>query len=158
MCRGEHLKSVVSPRPEHHVTVLFVEREVQHVNLAVRFVDGRRRPQDFAGILEHRFCHQGHFVIAVGAVKVDDSLYHFHRRYVLFISKYALLNAYYTCIRTFRWFRKYYSAPSVLRATPRVRVKIILRNAVRLLLNDNIHCVYVIFIIVTRPRNADSRT
>lgn len=55
--RATYLKTVVRPRTEHHVTILLVKRKVQNVYLAVRLIDGRGRPHDFAGVLEYRFRH-----------------------------------------------------------------------------------------------------
>lgn len=65
-----NLESVIRPRTEHHVTVLLVERKIQYVDLAIRLIDGRRWPHDFASVLEYRFRHQGYFVISVGAGKL----------------------------------------------------------------------------------------
>lgn len=63
-----HHVSVVSPRSKLHGTRLLVEREVLDVYLAEGFVNGRRFPHDFSRVVQYRFRHYRHLVIAIGAV------------------------------------------------------------------------------------------
>ena len=65
-CSAHHV-TIVGPRPELHETLLFVEGKELDVDLARRFVDGRRVPGHFAGVVEDRLRHDRHLVIAVGA-------------------------------------------------------------------------------------------
>lgn len=65
-----HHVSVVSPRSKLHGTRLLVEREVLDVYLAEGFVDGRRFPHDFSRVVQYRFRHNRHLVIAIGAANI----------------------------------------------------------------------------------------
>lgn len=62
-----HHVSVVRPRSKLHGTRLLVEREVLDIYLAEGFVNGRRFPHDFSRVVQYRFRHYRHLVIAVGA-------------------------------------------------------------------------------------------
>ena len=63
-----HRVSVRSPRPKLHVARLFVEWKVLDVNFAKGFVNGGRFPRDGTVVAQDRFCHDGYFVVAIGAV------------------------------------------------------------------------------------------
>lgn len=66
-----HHVSVVRPRAELHRTRLLVEREIFDVDLAKRFVDGRRFPHHLARVVQYGLGHYRHLVIAVRAEKSD---------------------------------------------------------------------------------------
>lgn len=61
------LVTVVRPRAELHEARLLVEWKVAHVDFARRFKDGRRRPDHFAGVVQHGLCQRCDDVLAVGA-------------------------------------------------------------------------------------------
>lgn len=46
-----YLNAIVSPRAKFHVAALLVKWEILHVDLARGFVNGRRLPYHFAGVL-----------------------------------------------------------------------------------------------------------
>ena len=64
---ASHVMPVIGPAAELHVARLLVKGEPLHIDLARGLVDGRRLPHNFAGVLHACLCHQGHFVLAVGA-------------------------------------------------------------------------------------------
>ena len=61
------LFSVVGPAAELHVTVLLVEGEPLHVDLAAGLVDGGRGPLHVPGELELSLGHQPHLVLTISA-------------------------------------------------------------------------------------------
>jgi hypothetical protein len=65
------LISVVSPRAELHEAGLLVEGEVPDVNLAGRFKNGRRGPQDLPRVPQHSFGHRRNDIFPVSAVKPE---------------------------------------------------------------------------------------
>jgi hypothetical protein len=61
-----YLVAIICPRAELHVTVLLVEGEPLHVDLAGGLVDRRRLPNHLASVTQAGFGHQGHLVLPVG--------------------------------------------------------------------------------------------
>ena len=62
-----NLFSVVGPAAKLHVTVLLVEGEPLHVDLAAGLVDGGRGPLHVPGELELSLGHQPHLVLTISA-------------------------------------------------------------------------------------------
>ena len=62
-----NLFSVVGPTAKLHVTVLLVEGEPLHVDLAAGLVDGGRGPLHVPGELELSLGHQPHLVLTISA-------------------------------------------------------------------------------------------
>jgi hypothetical protein len=73
-----YLESIVGPRSKLHEARLVIEGEVPDVDFARRFENGRRRPQYFACVVQHGFCHRRHHVLAVGAA-ISTKHMHFTR-------------------------------------------------------------------------------
>ena len=64
-----HHETVVGPRSELEEALLIVEGEELDVDVAGRLVDGRRVPHDLAGVVQLRFRHDSHLVVAVGTAE-----------------------------------------------------------------------------------------
>lgn len=62
--------SIVGPRAELHEAGLLVEGEILDINFAKGLVNRRRLPHHFARVMKDRFSHDGHFVVAIGAVDI----------------------------------------------------------------------------------------
>jgi len=62
-----YLEAVIGPRTELEDAGLFVEWEVLHVDLAGRFIYGRRLPLDQSLMVDRGLRGQGHLEVAVRA-------------------------------------------------------------------------------------------
>jgi hypothetical protein len=60
-----HLKTIESPAAELEEAGLLIEGEELDVDLARRFEDCRRIPDDFAVMVKNRLRHRRHDVVAV---------------------------------------------------------------------------------------------
>lgn len=66
------LVAVVGPAAKLHDARLLVEREVLHVHLAGRVVDGGRPPLHQARVEQRRLRRQRHLEVAVGAGRKEE--------------------------------------------------------------------------------------
>ena len=65
-----HHKTIVSPAPKLHHTLLFIEWEILHIDATIGFVYGRRVPLDLSIVVKDRLGHYGDLVVAI-STKVE---------------------------------------------------------------------------------------